>query len=65
MACHGPDGKAEGAGMVIGGRNAEELAGMLLGFKSGARSATIMHQQAKGYSDDELRRIALYFSKLK
>ncbi len=65
MACHGPDGKAEGVGMSIGGRPAEELSGLMIEFKTGKRPATIMHQHAKGYSDDELKRIAQYFSQLK
>ncbi len=65
MACHGPEGRAEGTGMTIGGRPGEELAGLMLEFKAGKRPATIMHQHSKGYSDDELKRIAQYFSQLK
>ena len=65
MACHGPEGRAEGTGMTIGGRPAQDLLGKLLGYKSGQLSATIMHHHAKGYSDDELARIAEYFSRLK
>jgi cytochrome c553 len=37
----------------------------LLAFKTGKKTGTIMHQHAKGYSDDELKRIALYFSQIK
>jgi len=65
MACHGTDGLAEGAGMTIGGRQEQELYGYLIAFKIGQRPATIMQQHAKGYSDDELRRIARYFSQVK
>ncbi len=65
MACHGTDGRAEGVGMSIGGRASGELAGMLLAYKSGERIGTIMQQHAKGYSDDELKRIAQHFSQLK
>jgi len=65
MACHGPEGRAEGTAMSIGGRPAEELSGLMLEFKAGKRPATIMHQHARGYSDDELKRIAQYFSQLK
>lgn len=65
MACHGPEGRAEGTAMSIGGRSAEELSGLMLEFKAGKRPATIMHQHAKGFSDDELKRIAQYFSQLK
>ena len=65
MACHGPDGRAEGTGLAIGGRPAKDLLGKLLAYKSGQLKGTIMHQHAKGYSDDELARIADHFSALK
>lgn len=65
MACHGTDGKAEGTGLTISGRRADELLTLLLAFKRDKAPATVMHQHAKGYGDDELRRIALYFSQVK
>lgn len=65
MACHGPEGRAEGTGLTLGGRAVDDLLGKLMGYKSGQLRATIMHQHTKGYSDDELRRIAEYFSSLK
>jgi cytochrome c553 len=65
MACHGPEGRAEGTGLTIGGKPANDLLGKLMGYKSGRLKATVMHQNTKGYSDDELRRIAEYFSTLK
>lgn len=65
MACHGPEGQAEGTGLLIGGRPAQDLLGKLLAYKTGRLSATIMHQHVRGYSDDELSKIADYFSTLK
>lgn len=65
MACHGPDGHAEGTGLAIGGKPANDLLGKLMAYRSGTVKATIMHQHVKGYSEDELRRIATYFSSLK
>ena len=65
MACHGTDGRAEGTGLTIGGRPFQELYRLMLEFKNGQRKATVMHQHAKGYSDDELKRISEHFSKLK
>lgn len=65
MACHGPEGRAEGTGLTIGGRSADDLLGKLLGYRSGNLRATIMHQHTKGYSDSELKRIAEYFASLK
>jgi sulfide dehydrogenase cytochrome subunit len=34
-------------------------------FKAGKRPATIMHQQAKGYTDQELEILAGYFASVK
>jgi len=65
MTCHGTDGHAEGTGLSIGGRNAEELFVLLQTYKNGQRTGTIMHQHARGYSDAELQRIAQYFSQFK
>jgi cytochrome c553 len=58
--CHGTDGRAQGGGIPsIAGRSADDLLRTLLEFKNGQRpAATVMHQNAKGYTDDELRRIA-------
>lgn len=64
MACHGPDGKAEG-GYQLAGKSADDLLTKLLAYKSGKLQATVMHQHAKGYSDDELARIAAYFASIK
>lgn len=65
MSCHGTDGRAEGTGLSIGGRAADELYALLLAYKTGSRAGTIMDQHARGYSDAELQRIAVYFSTLK
>jgi len=65
MACHGPDGKAEGTGLTIAGRTEDDLVGKLLAYKSGKLNATVMHQHTKGYSDEELRAIARFFAGLK
>jgi len=34
----------------------------MLAFKSGTRPATIMHQLAKGYTDEQIRLLATYFA---
>ena len=62
-ACHGSDGRAQGAIPKIAGRDADQILRTLLEFKNGQRpAATVMHQHAKGYTDDELRRIAQAFA---
>ena len=65
MACHGTDGQAEGTGLTIGNRPADKLVEMLRAFKSGQRQSTVMQQHVLGYSDEELQRIAQYFSRIK
>lgn len=60
--CHGTAGKSLGGIPSLAGRPADELYRLLLAFKSGERKATVMHQHAKGYSDDELKRIAAHFA---
>ncbi len=64
-ACHGTHGKAEGAGLYIAGKPAKELYSDLMGYKAGTKPATVMHQHAKGYSDNELRLLADHFSNIK
>jgi sulfide dehydrogenase cytochrome subunit len=62
-ACHGTDGRTLGQVPTLAGRNADQLLQALLEFKNNRRpAATVMHQHAKGYTDDELRRIARVFA---
>ena len=49
----------------LAGRDRAELYQTLKDFQSGKRPATIMHQQAKGYTDQQLELIAAYFASLK
>ena len=58
FSCHGPDGRSEGGMPAIAGLSAEGIYRAMVGFKSGARSATVMHRHASGYTDEQLRRIA-------
>jgi cytochrome subunit of sulfide dehydrogenase len=64
-ACHGTQGRAAPGASVPGlaGRGKDEIAAMMAQFKSGQRPATVMHQIAKGYSDDEIAAMADYFSR--
>jgi len=65
MACHGTNGKAEGAGRPLAGQPADTLIKILNFAKTGLYTGLVMPQIAKGYSDDELKRIATYFSQIK
>ena len=64
-ACHGTHGRAEGAGLNLAGRPANELYELLIAYKTGTKAATVMHQHAKGYTDGELRALSDHFSKFK
>jgi cytochrome c553 len=63
FTCHGTDGRSVG-GVPPGlaGRDKGELLQTLKDFKAGKRPATLMHQQAKGYTDQQLELIAGYFA---
>ncbi len=58
FACHGPDGRSEGGMPTLAGQSAAGIYQALVEFKSGKRTATVMDRHAKGYSNDQLRRIA-------
>jgi cytochrome c553 len=40
----------------------EDIAKKMLDYKAGRRPATVMHQLAKGYSDEQIEAIAGYFA---
>ena len=63
--CHGTDGRSAGAIPPLAGRDKAYLEDALKGYKAGTRPATIMHQLAKGYTDEELSAFAAYFASQK
>jgi cytochrome subunit of sulfide dehydrogenase len=64
--CHGTDGNAQGPGSwPLAGKSKSFIIEQMAAFKSGTRQATIMHQIAKGYSDEQVAVLAEYFSKQK
>lgn len=60
--CHGTDGRAQPGAVALAGQGKDDLLQKLLDFKAGKRPATIMHQLAKGYTDEQLADIAGYFA---
>lgn len=62
--CHGTHGRAaEGSAVpALAGLSREYMAAQLKAFKDGTRSATIMHQLAKGYSEAQIEQLATYFA---
>ena len=60
--CHGIDGQAKQGMKPLAGKSAAEIVVLMKAFRSAGRHATIMHQIAKGYTDDQIELIAKYFS---
>ena len=65
--CHGTLGKSVKDPSVPGlaGRPSTYIIEQMQAFKSGTREATIMHQIAKGYTDEQIRQMADYFASQK
>lgn len=65
--CHGTDGRAvEGEALIkLAGLNRDYILTQLLAFRTGDRKATIMHQITRGYSEEQLEKLATYFAAVK
>ncbi len=63
--CHGTKGKAVGGMPNLAGQNRDYIITQMRAFRDGQRPATIMHQLAKGYTDEQIALIADHFSKIK
>ncbi len=61
-SCHGTNGQARGDIKPLAGMTAQQLLEAIAGFKSGAQPATVMHQIAKGFTDEQIRLIAGHFA---
>ena len=66
-SCHGTDGRpVEGSAVpALAGMPRTTLTAQMKAFKEGTRPATVMHQLSKGYTDDQIDRIATYFASVK
>lgn len=60
--CHGTNGVSRAGIPSLAGRERSDLAQQMRAFKSGKRPATVMHQIARGYGDEQIEAIAAYFS---
>jgi cytochrome c553 len=62
--CHGPEGRAPAGSPIPGlaGRPRSQLVAQMQAFKAGTRQATVMHQIARGYSDEQINAIAAWFA---
>ncbi len=63
FTCHGTDGRSvNGVPPSLAGQNKDYLLKQMQEFRDGKRPATIMHQHAKGYTNEQLELIAGYFA---
>jgi sulfide dehydrogenase cytochrome subunit len=63
--CHGTQGIAQDGMESLAGQRQEDLVKKMMDFKTGKKPATVMHQLAKGYSDEQINQLAAYFAALK
>ena len=61
--CHGTNGRSATKDVAtLAGLPKEHTAGAMRAFRDGKRPATVMHQLAKGYTDQQIDLIAGYFA---
>ena len=61
--CHGTTGIAKGAMPSLAGQQKTFIVDQMKAFRDGKRPATIMHQLAKGYTDQQIELVADFFSR--
>lgn len=62
--CHGTEGQSVGDIDSLRGESAGELYNEMMEMKYGNKPSDIMHSQAKGYTDTQIRLIADYYAGL-
>ena len=63
-SCHGTDGRSVTQELVaLAGLPKDHIVSQMKAFRDGSRPATVMHQIAKGYSDQQIELVADYFSR--
>jgi sulfide dehydrogenase cytochrome subunit len=60
--CHGTNGNALAGSEPLAGMKREDIVQKMQDFKNGRKPATVMHQLAKGYSDEQITAIAGWFA---
>ncbi|AGA35415.1 cytochrome c subunit of flavocytochrome c sulfide dehydrogenase [Thioalkalivibrio nitratireducens DSM 14787] len=62
-ACHGTHGRLSGSAFVpLAGMDEDEFIRAMREFRDNTRPSTLMHSVAKGFSDEETRRMAEFFA---
>ncbi len=61
-SCHGTNGHSVGGYDPLAGMPKDEMIRKVKDFRSGAKPATVMHQLAKGYTDQQVEMIAGFYA---
>ena len=66
-SCHGTDGKAAPGAAIppLTGLSRDYIVAQMQAFRDGKRPATVMHQLAKGYTNEQIDALAAYFAGMK
>lgn len=62
LGCHAADASGKGGFDRLNGETAAEIAEELAEMRDSSKELDIMHMQARGYTDDQIRRIAGWFA---
>ena len=62
-ACHGTNGNSVAELPSLAGQPAATIVQKMKDYRDGKRPASVMHQLAKGYTDEQVLLMAEYFSK--
>jgi len=60
--CHGTNGVSQPGMASLAGMERSTLTQQMQDFRAGKRPATIMHQIAKGYTDEQIDALAAWFA---
>jgi cytochrome c553 len=60
-ACHGPEGRSQGAIPSLDGLTSDEFIAALKAFRAATRTGTIMNRIARGLDDTDIAAVAAYF----
>jgi cytochrome c553 len=60
--CHGTEGRSEGAIPPLAGMHKDNFVQLMKAFRDGTLPATVMHQHARGLTDEQIGAIGDYFA---
>lgn len=63
-SCHGIDEETQSVAPVIAGMPKDNLYEILLNYKNGKKTGTMMKEHVKNYTDAQLEQIAYFFSNI-